>query len=267
MVIFPNAKINIGLHIIEKRNDGYHNIETCFVPIGWSDALEIVDSNTDTFVSTGLSIEGESSNNLCIRALQELRKDFDIPSIAIHLHKIIPMGAGLGGGSSDAAFMLKLLNTKFSLQLSNEKLAIYARKLGSDCAFFIENQTMYATKKGDIFSPISIQLSGYEALIVYPNVHVNTATAYAQVQPRKAATDLKQAITAPINTWKATIFNDFEKSVCYRFPIIADIKQKMYDSGAVYAAMSGSGSAVFGIFEKSIAKPIFSEYKSNITVF
>lgn len=267
MVVFANAKINIGLHIINKRTDGYHNVETCFVPIGWNDGLEIIESEKDVFSTSGILIDGDVANNLCIKALNVLREDFFIPNITIHLHKNIPMGAGLGGGSADAAYVLKLLNSKFSLQISNEKLAFYARKLGSDCAFFIENTPVYAIEKGDIFSPISLQLSGYQVFVVHPNVHVSTAEAYAKVVPRLVATNLKDAILQPIESWKKTIFNDFETSVFQKYPLIADVKQKMYESGAVYAAMSGSGSAVFGIFEKSKILPIFSEYSSNITKF
>ncbi len=256
MLSFPNCKINIGLNIVGKRADGYHNLETIFYPIGIKDALEIVEDKTANeifFSSSGKKILGNEADNICIKAYQLLKKDFpQLPSIKLHLHKVIPMGAGLGGGSADAATMLLLLNKKFNLSLSTTKLLHYALALGSDCPFFIINKPSYATSRGEILEPIKLDLSAYKILIVHPNIHVNTKETFAQLNPENFSPigQLKEAITSNMTTWKYSIKNDFETPVFAKHPSIKNIKETMYDNGAIYSSMTGSGSTVFGIFEK-----------------
>lgn len=254
MIVFPNAKINIGLNIVEKRADGFHNIETVFYPIKLSDILEINISDTDfEFTNTGLIIEkGVAKNNLCFRAYNLLNQNHSIKPVRIHLHKIIPSGAGLGGGSSDASFTLNAINTLQKVNLDYEELINYAGKLGSDCPFFIKNRQVYATGTGNIFEETELNLSSTYLVIVHPKIHVNTAKAYTSCTPKKPDKSLKELIKTPIETWKNSIHNDFEESVFSLFPEIKRIKQELYNSGAIYASMSGSGSAVFGIFKNDI---------------
>lgn len=251
MIEFPNAKINLGLNVVEKRTDGYHNIESNFYPVfDVFDVLEIVKSNELIFSSSGFLIPGEPKSNLCLRAYQLLKTDYSISPVFIHLHKSIPIGAGLGGGSSDAAFTLKLLNKIFELKLSDSELIEYARKLGSDCAFFIKNSPVYAFGKGDEFEPVSLDLSNYNIKIEYPNIHIGTAEAYAGVTPKQSVTSVKEAIHLPISEWRNVLKNDFEDSIFPNHPQIKSVKEKFYSEGALYASMTGSGSAVFGIFKK-----------------
>jgi 4-diphosphocytidyl-2-C-methyl-D-erythritol kinase len=251
MVLFPNAKINIGLNVTEKRNDGFHNIESIFYPVfDLHDVLEIVKSEELKFTSTGIEIPGNKKDNLCLKAYHLLKQDFDISPVHIYLLKVIPIGAGLGGGSADAAFTLKGLNELFELKLTDEQLINYVRKLGSDCAFFIKNRPVYAFNKGDEFEPIDFDLSAYEIKIEYPNIHIGTAEAYAGITSKESAKNVKTLITAPIENWKETIKNDFEESIFPNHPAIKELKEKMYNEGAVYASMTGSGSAVYGVFEK-----------------
>lgn len=255
MIVFPTSKINLGLRITEKRTDGFHNLQSCFYPIKWGDVLEVVPSDILSFTSSGLSIPGESNENLCVRAYNLLRADFDLPPVRIHLHKLVPIGAGLGGGSADAAFTLRVLNERFSLGISVLQLENYARLLGSDCAFFIQNRPLYCLEKGDVFEEINLDLTGYSILLVYPNLAISTAEAYAGVRPKKPAVSLYDQLQAPINTWCNTIHNDFEDSLFPKYPILAYIKQQLYDAGAVYASMSGSGSTVYGIFNAPVITP------------
>lgn len=250
MVTFPNAKINIGLQIIEKRLDGFHNIASCFYPVGWCDVLEIVESDELKFSTSGIQIPGDSNQNLCLKAYQLLKADFDLPPVAMHLLKIVPIGAGLGGGSADAAFALKLLNDKFQLQLSHTQLEDYARKLGSDCAFFIQNKPQYCYNKGDEFGNIALSLKGKSIVLVYPNLHISTAEAYANVLPQKPTVDIREGLEKPIAEWKNFIVNDFENGLFKKYEILPTIKAKMYELGALYAAMTGSGSTIYGIFEE-----------------
>ena len=251
MICFPNAKINLGLHILSMRTDGYHNIETVFYPVDRCDALEIVpaEGGKTAFTQTGIPVDGKPENNLVMKAFNLLRKDFDLPEIAVYLRKEIPIGAGLGGGSSDAAFMIKLLNDFAGLKLSNEQMEEYARQIGADCPFFIQNKPVFAEGTGDIFSPVTVSLQNYRIEIIKPSVSVSTKEAYAQVKPQQPAVPLKEIIRLPINEWKNHLINDFEPGIFAQYPEIAKIKQQMYAEGAIYASMSGSGSAVFGIFE------------------
>jgi 4-diphosphocytidyl-2-C-methyl-D-erythritol kinase len=248
MIVFPNAKINIGLHVVSRRPDGYHNLETIFYPIKLSDALEMAETGKTGITFSGLHIDGEPHENLVIKAYELLRKDFGLPAVQFHLHKVIPTGAGLGGGSSDAAFALKMLNTYFNLNLSLEKLKQYAVKLGADCSFFIENKPAFAEGIGDKLFPLELDLSGYEIVILKPDVSVSTIQAYKNVVPAIPAFSLNELPGVPVASWRDLVANDFEKSIFPQFPEIKKWKDWLYDSGAIYASMSGSGSAVFGIF-------------------
>lgn len=253
MVVFPNAKINIGLHVTEKRRDGFHNIETIFLPVPLRDALEIVATpdRPFEFISSGLAVPGDTESNLCVRAWQLLKLHYNLPEVCIHLHKTIPMGAGLGGGSADGAFTITLANKMFNLGLDIDDMEQIARKLGSDCAFFIRNQPAYAFGRGDQFKPVSVDLAGKHIAIVKPNIHISTADAYAALKPAPAKVDLADAINHPLGEWRKMVTNDFEKAINGRFPEIGRIKSKLYELGASFALMTGSGSAVYGIFEEA----------------
>jgi len=226
-----------------------------FYPVGIKDVLEIIHQHNETteveLTCTGLSIDGNTSNNLCVKAYHLLKKDFpELPAIKMHLHKTIPMGAGLGGGSADGAFSLKLLNEKFQLNLSTDQLINYALQLGSDCPFFILNTPCYAEGRGEKLSPINLDLSNYQFLIINPGIHINTGWAFSQIQPKQPVKFIKEIITQPIETWKNELFNDFEEAVFDAYPEIRSIKENLYSQGAVYSSMTGSGSTVFGIFNK-----------------
>ena len=248
MISFPPCKINLGLNIISKRADGYHDIETCFYPVPWTDILEIVPSKEFSFTSSGTPIPGANDQNLCVKAYQLLQQDFDLPPVSIHLHKIIPTGAGLGGGSSDAAYTLKILNSVFDIQLGTQQLQEYASKLGSDCSFFIESKPMFGEGRGNLLTAINIDLKGYYLVLVNPNVHVSTAQAYAGVVPQMPPYGSKAILKKPVNQWRHLLSNDFEQSVFKQHPLIGEVKDSLYAQGAAYASMSGSGSTVFGLF-------------------
>jgi 4-diphosphocytidyl-2-C-methyl-D-erythritol kinase len=248
MIVFPNAKINIGLNVVSVRPDGFRNLESCFYPVQWTDALEMVAADQLAFQLSGIPVPGQPDTNLCLKAFQLLQADHAIPPVSMHLHKNIPIGAGLGGGSADAAFALRLLNELFRLNLEAEALADYARRLGSDCAFFIRNKPVFATERGDVFQPLGLDLSGYRCLLVYPDLHITTAEAYGLVVPQTPATPLKQLLLQGIGTWKERVHNDFETALFPRYPVLAQIKEQLYEQGALYAAMSGSGSTIFGLF-------------------
>ncbi|MDR0812092.1 MAG: 4-(cytidine 5'-diphospho)-2-C-methyl-D-erythritol kinase [Paludibacter sp.] len=262
---FPNAKINIGLNIIERRADGYHNIETVFYPACLHDVLEISPSlqggvtEDYLFFQNGIPATDDTENNLIIKALRLLKEDFAIPPVEIAIEKNIPTGAGLGGGSADAAFTLKMLNEIFNLRLTNNQLESYAARLGADCPVFIRNKPIFATGTGNIFSPVNISLKEYYLLLVKPNIYVSTPAAYAQVTPCKPEKSISELLKNPIESWKTLIFNDFEKSVFRQFPVIDKIKTQIYELGAVYASMSGSGSAVYGIFAYPPPLPDFQD--------
>lgn len=254
MLSFPNAKINIGLNITEKRPDNYHNLESIFIPIPIKDILEIVrkeEGDTQLHLS-GIVIDGDSNDNLIMKAYRLLANDFQLPAVDIYLEKRIPFGAGLGGGSADAAFTLKMLNEEFQLHLTTEQLEQYAARLGADCAFFIQNKPTYATGIGNIFQSVEVSLEGYFLVLVKPNVHVSTKEAYSLIRPKKTEVSVFERIQEPIENWKETITNDFELSVFPQHPIIQQVKEKLYDKGALYASMSGSGSSVFGLFREEI---------------
>ena len=259
MLTFPNAKINLGLNITEKRPDGYHNLETVFYPVALEDAMEI-RTNPEaqqkfTLHQHGMEIAGNPENNLVVKAYLLLDKEFHLPPVEIHLYKHIPSGAGLGGGSSDAAFMLKLLNEHYNLQLSDNQLEDYAATLGADCAFFIKNTPTYAEGIGNIFSPIELSLKGYRIMIVKPDVFVSTREAFANIRPHRPEYPVREVIRRPVAEWKDTLINDFEASVFPQYPVIGEIKEELYHQGAIYASMSGSGSSVFGLFAAGTTLP------------
>lgn len=259
MIAFPNVKINLGLSITEKRPDGYHNLETVFYPVALEDALEINPCNDAatkfTLHQHGMEIAGNPEDNLVVKAYLLLDREFDLPPVEIHLFKHIPSGAGLGGGSSDAAFMLKLLNDQFNLHLTDHQLEAYAATLGADCAFFIKNQPTFAEGIGNIFSPVQLSLKGYQIMIIKPDVFVSTREAFSNIRPRRPEHSVKEVIKRPVSEWRETLINDFEASVFPLHPVIGEIKEELYRQGAVYASMSGSGSSVFGLFAPDATLP------------
>jgi 4-diphosphocytidyl-2-C-methyl-D-erythritol kinase len=257
MISFPNCKINLGLNIIAKRTDGYHDLETVFYPLQLKDAVEIIQSEITNLSISGLPVDGNATDNLCIKAYHLLKNDFpDLPPVNIHLHKIIPLGAGLGGGSSDGAFMLKLINDKFNLQLSSDELLTYAKQLGSDCPFFILNKSSYATGRGENLEEINLNLTGYKIIIIYPEIQINTGWAFSNIKPVIPAKSIKEIIKQPVSTWKEELKNDFETPVFSKYPEIKKIKDNLYNAGALYSSMSGSGSSVFGIFNSEKTIPL-----------
>ncbi len=258
MIAFPNCKINLGLNITGKRSDGYHDLETVFYPVAIKDALEIIKTNEANeniqYSTSGLTIEGKKENNLCIKAYQLVKNDFpELPPVEMHLHKTIPQGAGLGGGSADGAFTLKLLDQKFGFGLSTEKLIEYALQLGSDCPFFIINKPCFATGRGEFLEPIKLDLSDYKFLIVNPGIHISTNEAFSSITPTPMLKSIKEIVQQPIHTWKKELRNDFEEALFKKYVEIKNIKNKLYDAGAIYASMTGSGSTVYGIFKKNKA--------------
>jgi 4-diphosphocytidyl-2-C-methyl-D-erythritol kinase len=253
MVAFPPCKINLGIQVLNRRADGFHNIETCFYPVPRTDILEVVSSSRVAFELTGLQIPGEHGENLCVKAYELLRKDFSLPPVLIHLHKVIPTGAGLGGGSSDGTWTLRLLNDHFQLGLSTEKLSTYAEQLGSDCSFFLHDSPQIGTGRGETLSPVAVSLKGKFLVIVRPEVHVSTMEAYAGITPRQPEYSIRSIVVErDVAEWQGTLINQFETHIAKLFPVIGKLKKELYDAGAVYASMSGSGSAVYGIFNNEV---------------
>lgn len=276
MISFPNCKINIGLNIVSKRSDGYHDIETVFYPLALCDALEVlpagINCSKDEFSVEGIKLEGDPEQNLCMKALRLMQKEISLPFLKIVLMKKIPVGAGLGGGSSDAAFTLKMLNSFKGAGLSDEHLIKMTSVLGSDCAFFIANKPVFAIEKGDKMSSISLHLEGLTIVIVKPPIFVSTAYAYSVISPTKPAHSLRELIQLPVAEWRDVVKNDFEDPIFSHYPEIAAIKKRMYEMGALYASMSGSGSSVFGIFNGSVNAPadfpgcFYHEEKATSTI-
>lgn len=264
MIIFPNAKINLGLNIISRRDDGYHNIETILYPVKIKEALEIVEADELLFTSSGIHIPGSLNDNLCLRAWHLISKNVNLPKVHIHLHKQIPVGAGLGGGSADGAFCIRLLNEKFNLEFTASQMEDYARQLGSDCAFFIKNQPALASGKGDEFEPINLNLDKYFLVLVMPPVHVSTAEAYGRIKTDSKATSLAGLEVLPMEGWRDFLKNDFECPVFESHPVIKNVKDALYEAGALYASMSGSGASVYGIFKNEIKLPLL---ENNNVVF
>jgi len=271
MISFPNAKINIGLDVIEKRPDNFHNIDTVLYPVDIKDILEIIEAQDDNgsvrFTSSGLPIDADAGNNLCVEAYRLLCGDHNLPPVCIHLHKVIPVGAGLGGGSADAAFTIKMLNKLFSLNITEQGMVEYAKRLGSDCAFFINNHPARATGRGDILEPVETDIAGYILVLVYPGIFISTAEAYSSVTPEKPQQLLKDLVMQPLKQWKGTVHNSFETTIFTKYPELREIKEKLYGLGALYSSLSGSGSAVYGIFDKQVdTDKVFSGYKVWQTV-
>lgn len=265
MQLQPNAKINLGLFIKCKREDGFHELESVFVPVDWKDELEIKEAAEFSFSSSGLSIPGDLDNNLCVKAYQLLKQDFDIPAVQLHLHKNIPMGAGLGGGSSDAAFTLKGIDQLFELNLSHEKLEHYAAQLGSDCVFFIQNKTALVRGRGELLDfSLQLTLKAY-VLMVKPKVFISTQEAYSKIKPQAPQNSLPDLLQLPIAEWEGRLKNDFEAALFPDYPELATIKEKLYEAGAKYAAMSGSGSCLYGLFDEEPQIPSeFEKYHCKV---
>ena len=257
MISFPNCKINLGLHITNRRSDGYHNLETVFFPVKWYDVLEIIPSkNTNddnTLSATGIIATKNGNENICTKAYTALKNDFPnrLPAVQIYLHKTVPVGAGLGGGSADAAFTLKLLNEQFHLGLSPEQLIIYASRLGSDCPFFIINKPCFATGRGEILETFTIDLSAYKFLLVNPSIDISTKEAFSKLVPAFPGKSIKEIVSGPVTTWKSSLKNDFEETVFKIWPELEAVKNNLYNAGAIYASMTGSGSTLYGIFPKN----------------
>lgn len=273
MICFPTCKVNLGLRITQKRADGFHALETVFFPLSLTDALEIIiaDSNASTplkFTSSGFPINGSEADNLCCKAYWLLKKDFpNLPNIEMHLHKKIPMGAGLGGGSADGAFTLTLLNQLFNLQLPQQKLIDYALTLGSDCPFFILNSPAFATGRGEILTPTKVNLDDYTIVVVNPGIAISTKMAFSLITPAQPTSHITNIISLPISEWKNELINDFEAPVFKQFPAIQQIKETLYSKGAEYASMTGTGSTVFGIFRSSLINTIQFNFPSDYFVF
>jgi len=271
MVVFPHIKVNIGLYITSKRPDEYHNIESVFYPVPWAETLEICDryetaweseeivqkaeAGKVRFMSYGIEVPGEVEENLCIKVYQRLDEWFNLPAIDVHLLKTLPIGAGLGGGSSDAAFMLKALKEYFNLTLSDKEAMDILAEIGSDCPFFWKDRPMFVFGRGEQMRPIELDLSGYYMLVVNPGIHISTKEAYSGVNPTPPPIDLNLLSTLEVKDWKGLIHNDFEKSIFPNYPEIETMKNEMYSLGAEYAQMTGSGSSVYGLFRKEVDVP------------
>lgn len=268
MLVFPNSKINLGLNIVKKRFDGFHDLETVFYPINWCDALEVLESKDaksfEIFFS-GTKVQGDSNDNILYKTWKLIQEYKSIPNIKVHLHKAIPMGAGLGGGSSDASFFINLLDKQFGLSLSFLQKHKIAAQLGSDCPFFLKNQPVLAEGKGDELSPVSVNLSSYYILVVYPGIHSNTREAFAGLKPEPSKHNLKKTIeTIPLTDWKNVLFNDFEKTIFLKYPEIKLLKEQLYSEGALYVSLSGSGSSVYAIFDKKPEIQLPASYQSYL---
>ena len=252
MIQFPNCKINLGLSILAKRADGYHDLETVFYPIAVSDALEILPTDKLILTQSGIAVPGDVAENLCLKAYHLLKKDFpQLPPVHIHLHKNIPMGAGLGGGSSDGTSTLLILNQQFSLGLNDHQLIDYAAQLGSDCPFFVYDKACHATGRGEKLTPIQLDLTNYQFLLVHPGIPVSTAWAFQQLTPHPKSESIQVIVKKPMSEWKDSLINDFEVHIFKSDPKLSEIKEQLYQLGAIYASMSGSGSSFYGIFPKN----------------
>ncbi len=250
MICFPNAKINIGLQVKAKREDGFHEIETLMMPIPLFDVLEFTESREDNFFLFGLELGGDAKDNLVLQALSLMRRHCSIPPLKIHLLKSIPAGGGLGGGSADASFFLQSLNTFFSLDISAENLRLMAAELGSDCPFFIDNTTAIATGRGEILESHLLELKGYQLLLVFPDLSIATREAYANIHPGEPECPLKNLLTKPLEQWKHTVANDFEVPVFEKFPVLKNLKNHLYGQGAEYVSLTGSGATIYALFKK-----------------
>ena len=264
MISYPNAKINLGLNVVQRRPDGFHDIESVFYPVPWRDILEIVPAKEGrgevAFTSSGLEIPSDGNPNLCEQVYSLMHDEFGLSGVKMHLHKIVPIGAGLGGGSADAAFTAIMLNKLFELKLSADKLEQIVGQVGSDCPFFWENKPMFVFGRGEKMRPIDLDLSDYHVLIVNPNIHISTKEAYAGVQPSPPVIDLEMLPSIEVDGWKDILVNDFETSIFPNYPLIKEIKDELYNLGALYASMTGSGSTLFGIFKEVPEEEVFRSY-------
>ncbi len=258
MIAFPPCKINLGLRVTAKRPDGFHDLQTCFYTLPWTDVLEVIHAPQTSFAYSGHVVPGDPLANLCVKAYEQLRRDFGLGPISAHLHKIIPMGAGLGGGSSDGAHMLRLLNVLFELDLDNAALARYAADLGSDCAYFIYDTPMIGRGRGEILTPAKVSLQNTYAVVLKPDLHISTAEAFSGIDPRRPDHDIAEVIALPRDEWKHHLHNDFERSLFPMYPQLLQLKELLYARGAFYASMSGSGSAIYGLFEERPAIAVSS---------
>ncbi len=258
MILFPPAKINLGLRVRSKRPDGYHELESLMFQLPWCDILEIVPREQFSFTGTGIPIPGEESSNLCIRAYRLLQEKYTLPPVAIHLHKNIPMGAGLGGGSADGTYTLLILNRLFELGLNPDELRVFAAQLGSDCPLFVENYPQLASGRGEILEAFPLDLKGHYVHLINPGIHVGTREAFAKLLLGQQETSIRETLAKPLETWEDALKNDFETTVFVQYPKLAEIKKQLYTNGASYAAMSGSGSTLFGIYTKK-PQPLFPE--------
>ena len=267
MVLFPNAKINLGLYVTERRDDGYHNLETIFLPVDLCDILEFVPAkgSLPKLTVTGENLDCEVADNLVIKSWQIMRENFKIPAVEIHLHKLVPAGAGLGGGSSDAAFMLKGLNEQFGCGATLPQLEALAAQIGSDCPFFIRNQPALAAGRGEVLEPVFVPVDRYLVLLVNPGIHVSTREAFSSIKPAVPKRQLKELVALPVSEWQSSISNVFENSVFPLYPEIAEIKKVMTACGALYSSMSGSGSTVYGIFDHALSKEIMDRFRKYYT--
>jgi 4-diphosphocytidyl-2-C-methyl-D-erythritol kinase len=268
MIVFPNCKINLGLQVTEKRKDGFHNLSTVFYPINWCDSLELVSaSHNSTNFSlslSGIPINGELKDNLLHKTYHLINATHSLPDIDAHLHKLLPMGAGLGGGSANAVFLMDAIIKLAQLDITQHQRLQWATQLGSDCAFFVKNTPQYAQGRGELLQDCTCDLSKYAILVIYPNIHSNTKEAFQGLQPKPASFDLKTIIeTYPIEQWKNYVHNDFEVTIFKKYPEIERLKNKLYQCGAIYASLSGSGSAIYGIFDKVKEIELPKEYRFN----
>lgn len=259
MILYPPCKINLGLHILHKRNDGFHELDTCMYEIPLYDILEIIPSENFEFTSSGLDIPGDSDNNLCVKAFKLIKENHQISNVKIHLHKQIPMGGGLGGGSSDGTYVLKMLNSIFKLELSDAKLEEYASILGSDCAFFVKGNCQLAKGRGEILTPIDLNLKGYNLKILNIGIHVSTADAYGGVIFQNHNKNITEILSLEKEDWKNELKNDFETSVFKNHSILSEIKNRFYQEGAFYASMSGSGSTMYALYKRKPTENTFKD--------
>lgn len=263
MIFFPGCKINIGLNVINKRPDGYHNLESIFFPLPLTDMLEIIQSDHFSIQTTGLPIDGNHSDNLIVKAYYLLQDTYHLPPVKIHLHKQVPMGAGLGGGSADGTATLLALNQLFDLKIPTLELERLADQLGSDCSFFVKNKPLFVQGKGEIHTEIQLDLSSYFIQLIHPGIHISTKEAFSGIGFNSSTISLSNKIQAPIESWKDNIGNDFENTIFPNHPEIADLKDQLYQNGALYASMTGTGSAVYGIFKNKPQSLIKTTLPSN----
>jgi 4-diphosphocytidyl-2-C-methyl-D-erythritol kinase len=266
VVIFPHCKINLGLNITGRRPDGYHNLETCFYPLPFYDVLEVITATEFKFTLTGIPVAGDEADNLCVQAYRLLAADFVLPPVNMYLHKTIPTGAGLAGGSSDGTNALLLLNRKFNLGISNKQLAVYALRLGSDCPFFLQEQPMLGSGRGELLTPVTVSLKDHSVVLIITGIHISTKDAFEGISPSLPAKNIPEIISHPVETWKNSLKNDFEDTVFQQHPVLATIKEKLYANGAAYASLTGTGSVVYGIFKNEVPKVLSSTFGDSVAV-